>query len=151
MRKYPRRNILRIDRTTSSGRPFRGWEVRLQRRGVKTLHFFNDAHYGGNRGALRAAQQWRDVIERQARGYRLAELAKRPSRRNRSGIVGVRRQPPRDAIAHPQAHRAVWIAQWTNGHGKRKSRVFSVARYGEQEAKQLARQARRAGVRRSGR
>ena len=68
-RKNPRRNISRIETTSAAGRTYGGWEVRMQRRGKKTERFFSDNAYGGKRGALNAAKEFRDQLEIQLRKY----------------------------------------------------------------------------------
>ena len=89
-RKNPRRNISRIETKSAKGKVYGGWEVRLQRKGVKTEKFFADNKNGGKRGALVAAQAFRDQLEKSTEKYSVEELAESPSIRNKSGVVGVR-------------------------------------------------------------
>ena len=145
-RKNPRRNISRIETKSASGKVYGGWEVRMQRRGKKTEKFFSDNAFGGQRKALEAAKQFRDQLEQNQRKYTVKELAKSPSRRNRSGIVGVRLHKQVDTRGEYEYHYWYWVAQWTDGHGRRRTRSFSVHTYGDDEAFRLAREARRQGV-----
>lgn len=145
-RKDPRRNITRIKKTTSAGKVCGGWEVRMQRRGIKTMRYFADSVFGGNRKALVAAKQFRDQIEAESRHYSVKELAQNPSVRNQSGVVGVRLHKEIKTWGNYQHYYWFWVAQWTDGHGNRKTRSFSVHQYGDEEAYQMAVAARRKGV-----
>jgi hypothetical protein len=147
-RPKPRRNITRVDLVTASGR-YGGWEVRMQRRGRKIAKFFSDASYGGNRPALRAAKVFRDEIELSIRPLTVRERAKNPSRRNRSGIVGLRLERRFEQRGGYEYRYTFWIAQWTDGKGRRKTRAFSVDRHGAREAYRRALHARRQGLRRA--
>ncbi len=117
-----------------------GWQVRMQRRGVKYGKFFSDRSYGSREGSLRAAQQWRDAL--------VAELASQtrvctPSPRNRSGVVGVSKV---SVIGANGNHYFFWQATWSPEPGRRRCVKFSIQRYGDDEAFQLAVQARERGV-----
>ena len=145
-RKNSRRNISRIETKSSSGKVYGGWEVRLQRRGEKTEKFFSDSGYGGKRAALEAAKEFRDEIETKSRKYTVEELAENPSARNRSGVVGVRLHKQVDTRGEYEFHYWYWVAQWTDGHGKRRTRSYSVHTHGDDEAFRLACEARTKGV-----
>jgi len=145
-RKNPRRNISRIDMFSNAGKSHGGWEVRIQRRGKKYEKFFADRQHGGRRGALQAAKVYRDEIEGTLRPYTVKELARNPSVRNTSGVVGVRRALQVEETDEYIYTYTFWIAQWTDGKGKRKTRSFSVDKYGEEEAYRRAVQARTRGV-----
>lgn len=147
-RPKPRRNISRIDLINASGR-YGGWEVRLQRRGRRIAKFFSDATYGGNRAALQAAKLFRDENELNWKPFTVRERAKNPSRRNRSGIVGLRLERRVERRGEYEYRYTSWIAQWTDGKGKRKTRAFSVDRHGAREAFRRALRARRQGLRRA--
>lgn len=147
-RPNPRRNITRIDLVTASGR-YGGWEVRIQRRGKKIAKFFSDASCGGNRAALNAAKSFRDETEQANRPYTVRERAKNPSRRNRSGIVGLRLDRRVERRGEYEYRYTFWVAQWTDGKGHRKTRAFSVDRHGAREAYRRALHARRQGLRRA--
>jgi len=142
-RKNPRRNISRIERLNSSGQTIGGWEVRIQRQRRKQSKFFSDSVYGGKLAALRVAKEFRDELEFEAQRMNVAEKSLSPSARNRSGVVGVRLQF--------EYHSWSWMAQWTDGHGRRRSKSFAVEKYGDVEAFRLAWQARKEGVDKAGR
>ena len=145
-RKNPRRNISRIDTTSPSGKNYGGWEVRMQRRGKKTEKFFSDNGYGGKRMALAAAKEFRDELESESRKYTVKELSSLPSVRNQSGVVGVRLHQQKDLRGEFEYQYWYWVAQWTDGRGRRKTKSFSVHQYGDEEAYRLACAARRKGV-----
>ncbi len=145
-RRNPRRNISRIETLSAAGNVCGGWEVRIQRRGKKTEKFFSDSGYGGKRASLCAAKEFRDEIEDRSRKYSVKELATEPSVRNRSGVVGVRLHLQKDVRGDFIYQYWYWVAQWTDGHGRRKTRSFSCHTYGDEEAFSLACESRRKGV-----
>ena len=118
----------------------------MQRRGKKTEKFFSDKVFGGKRGALQAAKEFRDELEVSSRKYTVKELARKPSARNKSGVVGVRLHHQKDARGDYVYHYWYWVAQWTDGLGRRKTKSFSCHTYGDEEAYRLAVKARRDGV-----
>lgn len=148
-RKDPRRNLSRIVNHSAHGPQVRGWMVRLQNRGQQSVKFFNDQTFGGNRQAMIAAKQFRDELEKNSRAYTVKELAQRPSVRNSSGTVGVRKHQQIDQRGDTPYVYDYWVAQWIDGLGHRKTRMFSVRKYGNREAKRLAMSARRQGVRKA--
>jgi hypothetical protein len=118
----------------------------MQRRGKKSEKFFSDKLYGGNRRALSAAKYYRDQLEASSRTYSVKELSRRPSARNRSGVVGVRLHKQIDYRGEYQYHYWYWIASWIDGLGRRRSRSYSIHRHGEEKAFEMACAARRKGV-----
>lgn len=150
-RKNPRRNISRIETKSNAGKVYGGWEVRIQRRGEKTEKFFGDSSFGGKRASLAAAKAFRDEIEAASEKFSVKELAKIPSSRNKSGVVGVRLHKQKDARGDYEYHYWYWVAQWTDASGRRKTKAFSIHQHGDQEAYKLACQARRDGVELAGR
>ena len=145
-RKNPKRNISRIETYSQSGKMYGGWEVRMQRRGKKTEKFFSDNKHGGKREALKAAKEFRDALEKKSRKYTVKELASKPSKRNKSGVVGVRLHHQKDTRGDYIYYYWYWVAQWTDGRGRRRTKSFSVHTYGDEEAYRLACEARRKGV-----
>ena len=142
----PRRNISRIENVTTADRLSCGWEVRIQRRGKTVEKFFCDNKLGGSRKALEKAKKFRDDMERQMKSYTVKELAKRPSKRNTSGIVGVRFEHRMAITGGYKYYYPTWVAQWTDEAGKRKTKAFSCEKYGHDEAQRLAIKSRRLGV-----
>ena len=145
-RKNPKRNISRIETQGKSGKTYGGWEVRIQRKGEKVEKYFSDKKNGGRRGALRAAKEFRDEFEKKHSKYSVEELAESPSKRNKSGVVGVRLHRQVDQRGDYEYHYWYWVAQWTDGRGRRRTRSFSFHQYGEDEAFRLACEARSEGI-----
>lgn len=129
------RNIRRIDNETN--RTF-AWLVQVQRNSRITIKMFTDGVYGGKRKALQAAISFRAELLAAAPEYE-HQIRRRSilRRNNTSGISGVARY---DKIDNPRTgHRVVfWLASWIDEHAASRKRKFSVLRYGERKAKQLA-------------
>ena len=119
-----------------------GWQVRLQRRGVKYGKFFADRRHGGIRGAHEAARVWRDALLRRFEEEEAAARVCRLSVRNSSGVVGVAKIR---VIAANGTEYWFWQATWSVSPGVRRCVKFSVLRHGEKQAFLLAVEARRAG------
>ena len=145
-RRNPRRNISRIETPTEGGGVNGGWEVRLQRHYVRYSRYFADSIFGGKLAALRQAKIYRDDLEASFQKMTVADKAHHPSARNQSGVVGVRKHQQSDRRGDFVYHSWCWIAQWTDGHGRRKTRSFSVEKHGDDEAFRLACEARSQGV-----
>lgn len=118
----------------------------MQRRGERIEKFFSDNAYGGNRAALQAAKAYRDEVDSQYRRYTVKELAEKPSSRNTSGVVGVRLHQQKDRRGEFDYYYWYWVAQWTDGHGRRRTKSFSIHQHGEKEAYRLACEVRAQGV-----
>lgn len=129
--------IARIDLPAASTH---GWQVRLQRRGVKQAKYFSDRGFGGPRAAYDAARQWRDgLLQRMAAAEDAARVCRR-SARNSSGVVGVSK------VAVSSARGTVywfWQATWCPAAGERRCVKFSVLRHGDHTAFRMAVRARR--------
>lgn len=116
-----------------------GWQVRLQRRGVKYAKYFSDRVCGGRDEAFGAAIRWRDRILRKLEDDEAVRVCRR-SPRNQSGVVGVSKVR---VTTSSGSEYEFWQATWSPGKGKRRCVKFSVMRYGEAEAFRLAVRARR--------
>lgn len=116
------------------------------RRGEKIEKYFADTKFRGKLGALREAKDYRDDLEKELRPYTVSELAKRPSKRNTSGTVGVRVSYRKDIRGDYEYTYYFWVAQWTDGKGRRKTKSFSIDKYGHDKAYQLALKARKKGI-----
>ena len=137
------RNITRID--PEEGTP--GYEVRVMRRGKSFNRFFADNSTGGKRKALHAARDFRDELEVKYRNYTRKELAEIKTKRNSSGIVGVRMAKEVDTRGPNELEYAYWVAQWSPKPGVRRTARFSINKYGEEKAFKLACRARQRGLR----
>jgi len=119
-----------------------GWQVRLQCRGEKVSRFFSDRTHGGMMASLLAARQWRDEQREFWSSVQRPRVCQ-ASPRNASGVVGVSRVIVRaqsGAIYH------FWQATWCPASGQRQSVKFSIKKYGDAVAYQLAIEARQSGV-----
>jgi hypothetical protein len=131
--------ITRIDIAKEGGKgATHGWEVRIRRRHVKDEVFFSDREHGGKTGALDAAQKYRDKMDRDIPRYSRREVAEIASKRNSSGVVGVRLAEKRVGRGEDLRLYKFWTAFWSPAPGRRKSRAFSVEKFGEEEAYKLA-------------
>jgi hypothetical protein len=128
-------HILRLD---IEAKRVHGWQVMAVRNKINKSKRFSDAEYGGRDEALQAAIRYRDELL--AKTDHLAHqlwIRSAVRRNNKSGIPGVGRCE-QIYKRSPNARYASWYAKWFDEHGKGHARWFSVSRYGEQEAKQLA-------------
>jgi len=117
------------------------------RRGHVFEKLFSDGPLGGKRKALAAARDYRDQLEEEYPHYSRKEIARIKSERNSSGTVGVRLSQEADARWPSQPVYLYWVAQWSPSPGVRKTKRFSVNKYGADKAYKLALAARRKGVR----
>lgn len=133
----PNYAIARID---LPGASTHGFQVRLQRRGIKYGKFFADGTHGHPQRALDAARAWRDqLIEKLSDQARICER----SQRNSSGVVGVSKIT---VLAANGNSYHFWQATWSPTPGQRRCVKFSIQRYGDREAFQLAVEARTEGI-----
>lgn len=119
-----------------------GWQVRLQRRGVKYAKYFSDRGHGGRLEAFELARHWRDALLRRLAEDESVRVCRRSSR-NSSGVVGVSKVT---VVASNGFEYLFWQATWSPEPGKRRCVKFSVKRYGDRQAFELAVQARRQGA-----
>ena len=119
-----------------------GWQVRLQRRGVKYAKYFADRVFGGEQESFEQAEQWRDRLLRQMKRKETVRVCSR-SVRNSSGVVGVSKVT---VVAANGLEYQFWQATWSPEKGKRRCVKFSVKRYGEERAFELAVEARERGA-----
>ena len=124
-----------------------GFFVRVSRRGKIHSAFFTDKKHGGREPALAAAQahylklrQKLGMPQKRARRWN-AEIVRR---KGRSGIHGVRRVILRGVSGRRLKY---WMAMWSPELGVVRKKQFSIRKFGEEKARQLAIRARRAGVR----
>ncbi len=136
----PYRYIRRIDRTDTHS-----WHVSIKRMNQTVTKHFSDRVYGSKEAALKAAMIFRDSILESLNTTEYA-LWKRKSpyrERNTSGIIGIGRYTNKYKKKDGSvSESASWQAFWQDQHGKRHIRTFSVKTHGEEQAKELAIQAR---------
>lgn len=126
-----------IARLDLPGASTHGWQVRLQRRGIKYAKFFADGTHGSVQHALDAARAWRNNLLDRLESEDRARVCQR-SPRNSSGVVGVSKVT---VTANGSAY-TFWQATWSPEPGKRKSVKFSIKRHGDTIAFEMAVSAR---------
>lgn len=137
----PMRYIQRLDVGHHS------WKVALRRKGKHHHAYFTDSVYGGTAQALAAAIAWRDQLLAKISGVDYGVWRReRMQPTNTSGIVGVYRGINFKTKGGRKYKFALWCGYWQNANGKRSARSFSVSKYGEEQAKALAIQARQDGM-----
>jgi len=137
---HANRNITRIERQATGG-----YLVRVTRKGKLQSKYFADTEFG-KRNALKEARVYRDQLETKMRGFSSKQLARKERADNTSGYPGVRAAEETDPRWPSSPTYRYWIAQWSPTKGVRRTKRFSVEKYGEEEAFRLAVQARKRGV-----
>lgn len=116
---------------------------------------FNYAAYGGRKGAIAAAQAWRDQRGRELWGEMWPDLPRfvgegphfSLSRANSTGVTGVWCQEKLSLAGTPLRHFiALWQQKRPDGSRYTARRQFSVNRYGVAGALELAYEARRSAL-----
>lgn len=139
----PHRYIRRIDNERTRTH---SWHVAIRCRGHAITRHFSDSVYGGKRKALKAAVAFRDATLKQFRDAGYAVWLRRKRSPNTSGIAGVARYVNRSQTPDSSAEYPYWQAFWRDLDSKRHTRTFSVLKYGERKARQLAIAARRTAM-----
>lgn len=114
------------------------WQVVIQRRGKITARHFSDGVYGGKQLAYEAALAFLTAAEQTMQRMLRREYADILRKNNTSGIPGVSK--------HKSEGREYWHARWPTNIGQSKSVKFSVAKYGNEKAFELALAARKSGL-----
>lgn len=118
-----------------------GWQVRLLCRGETFSQFFKDSDYVSKETALKAARKYYRQLTSEHPKMSRQENAERKTSRT-GEIIGVRRLlKPRFGHTYE-----VWEAKWSPKKYQRLVRTFSIEKYGEEEAKRLAVEARLKGL-----
>jgi hypothetical protein len=135
--KTDKENITRHDYERNHG-----YVVRYMRDGALFQKMFSDVRYGSPENALEAAELYLSELKAAFPPMNRREYAQ-ILRRKKEGIAGVNRaeSKSRDKVY------AAWVAQWCPEEGKIAKKSFSVNKYGEERAKQLAIEARETGLR----
>ncbi|MGH8579129.1 MAG: AP2 domain-containing protein [Gammaproteobacteria bacterium] len=125
-------NSTGIYRTDSDRNGTHGWIVFAQRRKQIFTKHFSDGVHGGKSQGYRAARKYRERLIKEHVGLTRAEYASILRRNNTSGVPGV--------CKYGSGH---WVAFWPTLPGKTRRVKFSVPKYGEKKAFELAVIARR--------
>jgi hypothetical protein len=126
-----------------------GFLVKANRGGNKIHKVFYLKHYGGNEKKCFAAARKtaREYFKKNPTSR--PKMYKEPSKRNSSGVVGVRKLTEVHQWKNNPKKKSVYefvVASWSPKPGVQKSKRFSVDIYGEEVAWMLACDARAQGV-----
>lgn len=126
------RGISRLDQESTGTH---GWQVRIQRKGVRYGRFFSDHEWGGGEHALVIAIQFRDKVIAHQERLNSIRRHENAGARNQSGVVGVTRISQRSAKGD-EYH--FWQASWTDNGGSRRTVRYSVLKLGDELAFEMA-------------
>ncbi|MHC8352713.1 AP2/ERF family transcription factor [Pseudomonas sp. RT4P38] len=112
------------------------WRVSLYREGVIKVHKeFTFISHGGEHPARAAAEQFRNEQMLRFPPPLSCIIRKKLRANNTSGLAGISRQT--------NGKNTYWIAQTTTRDGKKLARSFNVEKFGEEQAKHKAIEARK--------
>lgn len=120
----------------------KGWYVRVKFKGEEHRKYFSDKTWGGIETALEAAIQWRNEKEEEL-GKPRTERMLLSKANNDLGIVGVRRCISWTGATDKEGNKLpnytpTYTVSWSPKPNVRKIRSFSVAKYGEDNARDMA-------------
>ena len=137
----PNYGITRIDQPEKKNH---GYYVRITHRGKSHQKYFPDKASGGKTKALKAAKEHRDKLLSKMPKYKQEAASKKKRRIKQSGMTGVTHVVSKSTKGKTYQY---WQAAWLDGDSKRKTATFSMSRYGNDKALDMAKKARRAGLR----
>jgi len=144
-RMWSHKGVSRIDQPEKN--TF-GWYVRIRFKGETKSKFFADRKYGGRDKAFYQARAWyrkesRKILKRiGGRGFKAASsVVAAPlvtvHKDNNTGIVGIQKIVRKKKTTTYRAYRVVY-----KENGKYKTKFFSIDKYGDKEAFEMARKFR---------
>tara|TARA_R110000850_G_scaffold157962_4_gene282048 strand:- start:171 stop:608 length:438 start_codon:yes stop_codon:yes gene_type:complete len=136
----PNYGITRIDQPEKKNH---GFYVRITHRGKSHQKYFPDKASGGKSKALTAAKKHRDGLLTKMPKYKQEAAAKKKRRIKQSGVTGVTHVVSKSPKGKVYEY---WQAAWVDGADKRKTAKFSIGRYGNEKALNMAKKARRDGL-----
>lgn len=144
----PKRNAMYgISRIDDDIHRMHAWRVSLRRKGKMIVKNFPDKKFGGKRKALNEAKAYRDEVLIKYPPISRKQFCSILRRHNTSGIPGVYRYAKRYKLKDGCVKEIwYWEAHWPTGKNESEKATFSVSNFGEDKAKKLAIQARKAGV-----
>jgi hypothetical protein len=121
----------------------RTWfRINITSQGKKVQHYFPYKGKAAEQAAKKKAlEKWHEIraVMPVIAGASFRNLLRK---KGKSGIVGITRLTRRVKGRYYD----FWQATWTDKHGLRKTKIFSINKYGEEQAKQNAIEARRTGM-----
>ncbi|MEM7698722.1 MAG: hypothetical protein AAF236_09995 [Verrucomicrobiota bacterium] len=136
----PNYGITRIDQPEKKNH---GFYVRVTHKGKGHQKYFADKTHGSKTKALKAAREYRDKLLSKMPKYKQEAAARKRRRIKQSGVVGVTLVVSKSTKGKTYEY---WQAAWADKDGKRKTAKFSISRYGSDKALELAKKARRDGL-----
>jgi hypothetical protein len=133
--------ISRIDQPDKKNH---GFYVRITHSGTLHQRYFPDKASGGKNKALAAAKRYRDDVVKKLPKYKRDAIDSRRKKIQQSGVTGVTH-----VVAKAPGGKKVyeyWQAAWDDASGRRTAK-FSISRYGNKEALEMAKKARNKGAR----
>jgi hypothetical protein len=127
------KGISRIDSNSTHG-----WFVRGYRNGKTFSRLFSDNRYGNKAAALREARAFRDQLHKELQEQPAQPRARRvvfSDARNTTGVLGVCRTVKKTPSGKPNP---CYSVSWRPEPGVQKCTSFSISKYGEERAFQLA-------------
>ena len=135
----PRANygISRIDQPDKKNH---GFYVRITHKGKTHQKYFPDKANKGKTKALTLAKEFRDKVLSKLPKAKQAAASQKKRKVKSSGMVGVTHVVSK---ANGKNTYEYWQAAWNDEAGRRRTKKFSISRYGEDKALDLAKKARR--------
>ncbi|MFT4641861.1 MAG: hypothetical protein ACI8T1_005205 [Verrucomicrobiales bacterium] len=128
--------ISRIDQPEKKNH---GFYVRITHKGNLNQKYFPDKASGGKTKALTKAKEYRDAVVAKLPKAKKEAIAQRRTKIKQSGVTGVTH-----VVAKAPDGKKVyqyWQAGWDDASGARRTAKFSVSRYGDKEALEMAKKA----------
>lgn len=143
MTKKTRSNygISRIDQPDKKNH---GFYVRITHSGTLNQRYFPDKASGGKNKALAAAKAYRDEVVKKLPKHKQDAINSRRKKIQQSDVTGVTHVVAKAAGSSKGYE--YWQAAWDDSTGRRTAK-FSISRYGNKEALDMAKKARAKGAR----
>ncbi len=120
------RGISRIDSQNTHG-----WFVRVYNETVTYSKLFSDKKFGGQANAFDKAVAFRNALYNEVGKQFPTRRVVRKDKRNKTGVIGVCRTRKRNASG---SYNEFFSVSWSPEYGSHKCRMFSISKYGEEEA-----------------
>jgi hypothetical protein len=128
-------NIRRVDHEASSTHC---WRVTVPRRKQRFTRDFSDGVHGNRDQAFQAALAYRDKLVQQHAPLSKPDYCAILKKNNRSGVSGLTRVDRWELFRGRRVRKVFWGVQWPIGNGRSRHKTFSILKYGEEAAFQLA-------------
>lgn len=146
-KKHISNDMYGVSRIDDEKRCSHAWRVSLCRRGRRFVRNFSDKKLGGKANALAQAKLYRDELLHKYPPLTRKEFATKKRRNNKSGISGVYTYAKRFQLRDGSYGETwYWEANWPTQRGESRRAAFSVKRYGNTVARQMAIRARERGL-----